>query len=289
MVGPVEHNEGASTAKPNLLRALWQSIKRFNKWSVQYPTTPRRLGAVVVVSAVSLAITLAVVMTVIDLLWRFKGNWVFWGIEYPVMFSLVQAPRQFRAARQHAGLAPDRLSRVTRIFVRAFGSIAVGAFLATVLWFGAVHGGTAFTLFPIFSTMAFLISMLLLEPSEGVSRPRFLQWRYMPMRSYLSCNGNERRLVGFALSAIFALKRSTTPLEYWSRWTDRTRSAVIEWVWLLMTLGFGFVAMMAILAPHCMTRTNQIGFPLAGMAILVTVFMIKGIFVVQSLGRIVRS
>jgi hypothetical protein len=238
-----------------------------------------------IVSAVSMAITLAVVMTVTDL---FKGNWVLWSIEYPVLFTLIRAPRLYKTARQLAGLAPDRLSRAARIFERALASLVVGALSAMVLWFGAVHGSTALTLFPIFSTMAFLMSLLIMKPSEGTSRPRFLQWRYMPMGSYLSCNENERRLVRFALSAIFALKRSTTPLEFWSRWTARTRSAVIEWVWLLMTLGSGFVVMMAILAPHCMTRTNQIGFSLAGMVILVTVFMVKGLLVFRSPWRNVR-
>lgn len=282
MVEPVEHNGPASTAKQHPLRALFQSFKRFNQWYVRYPTTPRRLGVTMVVSAVLMAITLAVVLTVMNSHSRFKSDWVVWGIFYPLVFTLVRAPRQYRTARQLAGLSPDRISLVSRIIERTLASLVVGALSAMVLWFGAVHGGTALTLFPIFSTLAFLMSMLIMKPSEGTNRPRIFRWRYMPMRSYLSCNENERWLVKSALLAIFALKRSTTPLEYWSRWTAKTRSAVIEWVWLLMALGSGFVAMMAILAPHCMTRTNQIGFPLAAMAVLVTMLMIKGLVVLQS-------
>lgn len=270
------------------LRALIQSIMRFNRWYVGYPTTPRRLGIVMIVSAVSMAITLAMVLSFMNSHSRFKSDWVMWCIDYPLVFTLVQAPRLYKIARQLAGLAPDRLSRAARIFERALASLVVGALSAMVLWFGAVHGSTALTLFPIFSTMAFLMSMLIMKPSEGTSRPRFFQGRYVPMRSYLSCNADERWLVKSALSAIFALKRSTTPLEFSSRWTARTRSAVIEWVWLLMTLGSGFVVMMAILALHCMTRTNQIGFPLAAMAILVTVFMAKGLLVLRSPWRNVR-
>lgn len=288
MMEPVESNEASPEAKRSALTAIIHLPKQFNHWLVRYPTSPRRLLVIWVASALIMSLIITLALSLANPHLRFRANWVLWSIEYPVLFTLLQAPRNYRVARRLAGLGPDLLSRLARIIDRALVSLGIGAIAATVLWFGAVHGGTALALFPIFSTIVFGMSMLLLELSEGTSRPRLLKWRYMPMRSFLSCDDDERRLVKFALGVIFLLKRSITPLEFWSRWTARTRSAVIEWVWLLMSLGSGFVAMTAILAPHCMTRTNQIGFPLAGMAILVAVFMIKGIFVVRSLGRIVR-
>ncbi|NNN01343.1 MAG: hypothetical protein HKL86_05890 [Acidimicrobiaceae bacterium] len=49
-----------------------------------------------------------------------------------------------------------------------------------------------------------------------------------------------------------------------------------------MTLGSGLVVMMAVLVPHCVTRTNQIGFPLAALAIAVSAFMVKGLVVLRA-------
>lgn len=279
---PDERDEVGSTFRRRLLRTPLQSIKRFNQWYVRYPSTPWRLAATMLVSALSMALLLAVVLSSIDAHSRFKADWVLWSVEYPMVFTLVQAPRQYRTARQLAGQSPDRLSTAARIIERALASIGIGAFAAMVLWFGAVHGGTALTLFPLFSAITFLMSLLIMKPSEGSSRGRIVQWRYMPMRNFLNCDENERWLVKTALFAIFAPRRSTTPLEFWSQWTTRTRSAIIEWVWLLMTLGSGLVVMMAVLVPHCVTRTNQIGFPLAALAIAVSAFMVKGLVVLRA-------
>lgn len=235
------------------------------------------------ISAATISLVMLLVITLSNPHLRYKNQLLTWCVEYPVFFSFVQAPHNYKKARRMAALAPDRLERVARVVERALVSVLIGAVASLVLFAGAVHGSTALRLFPIFATMAFGILLLILEPSEGVNRPQFLQSRFMPMKSFLSCNSNERRLVKFALTEIYSPKKSRESLDHWSRWTVTTRSAVLEWFVLLSALGSGFVAMTVILAPHCMTRTNEIGYFLVAASIVVVTFMIKGVVVSQSL------
>lgn len=282
-----EHLMRAPGSK-NPLSALVGLLRRFNNWYVRYPTNFRRLFATWIVSAFILSIAFAAVLLVFGHFWT-ANNWVVWVIGFPVMYTLLSAPRQYIAARKLAALPTYRISRIWGIVERFVGSVLLGGFFALVLLFGAVHGGTALTLLPIFSALIFWLSMLVMEPREDGHRWRILQWRYVPMRNYSSCNGDERRLVGFTLNSIFLLNRKAAIPEYWSQWTSKTRAATFEWIWLLLSLGSSFVMMVAILAPHCMNRTNQIGFLLTGAAILVILFMIKATILSRSLRKTARG
>jgi hypothetical protein len=286
----VTSNERATRAPESKspLTGLVELSRKFNNWYVRYPTNFRRLFATWIVSVFILGLATAAVLLVFGRFWT-TGNWMVWAIGFPVMYTLLSAPRQYIAARKFAALPTCRISRIWNIVERFAGSVLLGGFFALVLLFGAVHGGTALTLFPIFSAVIFLVSILVMEPREEKRHWRILQWRYVPMRSYVSCNGDERRLVGFTLNSIFLLNRGVMIPEFWSQWTAKTRAATFEWTWLLLSLGSSFVVMVAILAPHCMNRTNQIGFLLTGAAILVIFFMIKTMNLSRTLRNAVRE
>jgi len=281
---PVDH-QVASGVTPGWFAARRRTMRRFNQWYLRYPTTPRRLLILGLAAAATISLVMLVVVTVSNPQFRYKNSLLLWCVEYPVFFSLVQAPRNYKKARRLAGVAPDRLERVARVLERALVAVLIGGAISVTLLLGAVSAPTALVFWPIFSLMVFGFLLLILEPSEGVSRPRFLQSRYMPMRRFLSCNANERRLVTFALAQIYSLNRSRESLDSWGHWTSTTRAAVLEWIGLLSAMGSGFVAMTVVLAPRSITSANQIGYFFAVLSLVVIAVLIKGAIVIHLLRR----
>ena len=156
--------------KRNPLAQISRAYRRFNQWYLRFPTTPRRLLVLECISAATISLVMLLVITLSNPHLRYKNQLLTWCVEYPVFFSFVQAPHNYKKARRMAALAPDRLERVARVVERALVSVLIGAVASLVLFAGAVHGSTALRLFPIFATMAFGILLFILEPSEGVNR-----------------------------------------------------------------------------------------------------------------------